>query len=69
MKGGNTSVAKQLLDEEPRALYTHCYWQALNLAVEDAVKHCKVMKDALDTTYEVSKLVKYSPKGILLCKS
>ena len=25
MKGGNTGVAKQLLDEEPRALYTHCY--------------------------------------------
>ena len=61
-KGGNTGVAKQLLDEEPRALYTHCYGHALNLAVGDAVKHCKVMKDALDTTYEVSKLVKYSPK-------
>ena len=62
MKGGNTGVAKQLLDEELRALYTHCYRHALNLAVGDAVKHCKVMKDALDTTYEVSKLVKYSPK-------
>ena len=62
MKGGNTGVAKQLLDEEPRALYTHCYWHALNLAVGDAVKHYKVVKDALDTTYEVSKLVKYSPK-------
>ena len=62
MKGGNTGVAKQLLQEESRALYTHCYGHALNLAVGDAVKHCKVMKDALDTTYEVPKLVKYSPK-------
>ena len=62
MKVGNTGVAKQLLDEEPRALYNHCYGQALPLAVGDAVKHCKVMKDAMDTTYEVSKLVKYSPK-------
>ena len=25
LKGGNTGVAKQLSDEEPRALYTHCY--------------------------------------------
>ncbi|XP_062505043.1 zinc finger MYM-type protein 1-like [Corticium candelabrum] len=62
MKGGNTGVAKQLLDEEPRALYTYCYGHALNLAVGHAVKHCKEMKDALDTTYEFSELVKYSPK-------
>ena len=62
MKGGNTGVAKQLLDEELRTLYTHCYGHALNLAVGGAVKDCKVMKDALDTTYEVSKIVKYSPK-------
>ena len=33
MKGGNTGVAKQLLDEEHRALYTHCNGHALNLAV------------------------------------
>ena len=31
-------VAKQLTDEEPRAIFTHCYGHALNLAVGDTVK-------------------------------
>ena len=40
----------------------HCYGHALNLAVGDTVKRCKLLKDALDITFEVSKLVKFSPK-------
>jgi len=35
-------VAKQFTDEEPRALYTHCYGHALNLACGDAIKQCKL---------------------------
>ena len=31
-------VAKQLTEEEPRAIFTHCYGHALNLAVGDTVK-------------------------------
>ena len=34
---------------------------ALSLACSDAVKNCKIMKDALDTSYELIKLVKKSP--------
>ena len=33
MAGPRTGVAKLLLDEEPRELYTSCYEHALNLAV------------------------------------
>ena len=33
MKGPRSGVAKQLLDEEPRAIYTHCYGHSLNLAI------------------------------------
>ena len=62
MKGAKSGVATQLLKDEPRAVYMHCYGHALNLAVGDTVKKCKVMKDSLDTTFEVSKLVKFSPK-------
>ena len=47
---------------EQKALYTHCYGHALNLATEDAIKHSKVMEDCLDTTYEITKLIKRSPK-------
>lgn len=46
----------------PKAIYTHCYGHALNLAAGDAIKHCKIMKDALDIIFEVSKLIKYSSK-------
>ena len=62
MKGPRSGVAKQLLDEEPRAIYTHCYGNLLNLAIGDTVKGCKIKKDSLDLIFEVSKLVKFSPK-------
>ena len=38
MAGSKRDVAAQLLAEEPRALLTHCYGHALNLAVGDAIK-------------------------------
>ena len=62
MSGCNHGVSKQISDKEPKAIYTHCYGHALNLAVGDTMKQSKIMHDALDTTYEMSKLVKFSPK-------
>ena len=41
---------------------SHCYGHALNLAVSETIRTCEVMKDALDTTFEISKLIKLSPK-------
>ena len=35
MSGAKKGVAKMLRDEEPRAIFTHCYSHALNLAVSD----------------------------------
>ena len=43
MSGAKSGVAKQLTDEEPRALYTHFYGHALNLACGDAIKWCKLL--------------------------
>ena len=54
MSGSQSGVAKKLLEKEPRAIYTHCYGHALNLACGDAIKNCKVMKDALETTHEIT---------------
>ena len=62
MSGSKSGVAKRILDLEPRALYTHCYGHALNLATQDALKGIKVMEDTLDTVYEITKLKKKSPK-------
>ena len=38
MKGAKHGVAKH---EHLKAIYTHCYGHALNLAAGDAIKHCK----------------------------
>ena len=62
MAGIRSGVAKQLLDEEPRAIYTHCYGHALNLACGDAIKQCGLIKDVLDITHELIKLLKNSPR-------
>ena len=40
-------VAKQLTDEEPRAIFTHCDGHALNLAVGDTVKNVNLTGLAL----------------------
>lgn len=62
MCGTKSGVATRILAEEPRALYTHCYGHSINLAACDAIKGTKLMKDAMDTAYEITKLIKYSPR-------
>ena len=49
-------------DIESRAVFTHCYGHALNLAANDTLKQSKLMKDVLDTSWEITKLIKYSPR-------
>ena len=49
MSGKNSCVATQLQKLENMALYTHCYGHALNLACQDPVKRCNIMKDMLET--------------------
>ena len=62
MAGEKSGVAKQIKEEESRAPFTHCYTHLLNIAVGDAIKNSKLMKDALETTHEIKKLIKKSPK-------
>ena len=58
VKGG---VAAQIMELEPRTVFTHCYGHTLNLGVFDTVKHSVAMKDCLDTCFMVVKLVNFSP--------
>ena len=62
MSGKRHGVAKLIQDEEPRATFTHCYGHSLNIAAGDTIKMNKVMKSSLETTHEITKLVKYSPR-------
>ena len=62
MSGCKTGVSTSLLRKEPRALYTHCYGHALNLAVQEAVKANIILRDTMDTIEEMTKLIKKSPR-------
>lgn len=62
MSGAKNGVAKKIREEEPRAVYLHCYGHSVNLATCDAVKQSKPIKNALETTHEITKLIKYSPR-------
>ena len=62
MAGSKTGVSKRVSDIEPRAIYTHCYGHALNLACSDSIRSCKMLRNALDVTKEITKLIKESPR-------
>ena len=47
MSGHRSGVATQLSNEEPRALFVHCYGHSLNLAMCDTMKETVVTRDAL----------------------
>ena len=52
-----SGVATQIQKKEPRAIFTDCYEHSLQLAVGDMVKEVRNLRDALDTTSEISKLL------------
>ena len=56
---GIDTIIKQF---QPNCLLIHCYCHALNLAVGDAIKNYPALKESLEDAYELTKLIKYSPK-------
>ena len=62
MAGCKNGVATQIQAKEKKAILTHCYGHALNLAVSDCIKQSKLCQDAMDSAFEISKLIRYSPK-------
>ncbi|XP_046569596.1 zinc finger MYM-type protein 1-like [Haliotis rubra] len=68
-QGHVNGVAVQLQGEEPRAVHVHCLAHCINLALQEATRACKPLRDALDITIEVNKLIKYSPKREHLFKN
>ena len=62
MRRIRNGVAKLIQDEEPRGVFTHCYGHSLSLAAKDTIQGCKTLKNSLEITHEITKLVKYSPR-------
>ena len=48
--------------------FTAIYGHALNLAVADTLKQSKLMKDSLEITGEITKLIKYCPRRDGICQ-
>ena len=62
LAGAKTGVSTQIKSGEPRAIFTRCYGRSLQLAVGDTIKGIINLADMFDTTAEISKLLKFSPK-------
>ena len=59
MSRAKSGMATQIKIEEMRVIFSHCYGHSLQLAVGDMIKEVKNLKEALDATSEISKLLKF----------
>ena len=63
MMGKKSGVAAAIKNELNRnALAIHCHAHSLNVVCGGSIKNCKLMQNALETSLEISKPVKKSPK-------
>ena len=62
MLGQHSSVATQILAEEPKAVVTHYHGHSLRLSVKSSTSNCNILKDTMSTAGESFILAKYSPK-------
>ena len=62
MAGAKSGVASRIKSLNRKCLYTHCYGHALNLCVKDACNKVTCLKNTMDATKEICKLVKKSPQ-------
>lgn len=51
-------IVVSVKEKKWRALYTHYYAHLLNLVVSNTMKTLKVLRDAIEITFELTKLVK-----------
>jgi hypothetical protein len=62
MAGRKSGVQARIKEIEPKALFNHCHGHLLNLACADNIKQNEALRNALDTAYEITNLVKKSPQ-------
>ena len=62
MTGTKNGIATQIKKLIEKCLLIHCYCSSLNLALWGYKKKIPLLKDTLDMAYEITKLIKKSPK-------
>ena len=65
MAGSRNGVKSQILKQEPRALFMHCYGYALSLSIADSVKLIPLLASTMDKMHKISKMLQYSPNSYL----
>ena len=63
IKNGVQALVKK---ESPKSLYVHCLAQSLNLCLKDVAKTCGLMRDIMHFVFELTQLIKISPKRLTL---
>ena len=63
MQGKEKGVATRILQDTPSALHVHCLAHCINLVLQEASRQCRVIRDALDITGEISSFIRNSPKA------
>jgi len=69
MSSINNGVQALFKAEAKQALYVHCLAHSLSLCLKDVTNTCKVIRDALNFIYELTQLIKMSPKRLTLFDS
>lgn len=62
MMGKRSGVSTKILEEQPKALATHCQGHSLSLAIKALTNDCTILSETLGAVGEICVLVKYSPK-------
>lgn len=62
MMGKRSGVSTKILEEQPKAVATHCQGHSLSLAIKTLTKDCRILSETMGTVGEICVLVKYSPK-------
>ena len=69
MSGIKSGVQALFKSEANRALYVHCLAQSLNLCLKDVTNTCEIIRDVMNFIYELTQLIKMSPKRLTLFDS
>lgn len=69
MSGTRNGVQALFKRESPQILYVHCLAHSLNLCVKEVARACDIIRDTMSFVYELTQLIKMSPKRLSLFDS
>ena len=68
-QGHVKGMAKRFKDDNPAAISVHCLAHCINLCLQEVIRSCKCIKEALNFSMEAIQLIKLSPKCQVMFES